>query len=608
MATRIEDYAIVGDCETTALISRQGSIDWLCFPRFDSPACFAALLGTPDHGRWSICPAGDVRETSRHYRDDTLILETDFETQQGRVTLVDFMPPRTEYPQIVRTVIGRDGQVDMRTEFVLRFNYGSVVPWVRGEDDGLSAIAGPDAVYMRSDVPLRGEDYHTVADFQVKAGQHVSFVLGWHRSYGQHPRLEDPAAALQRTSRWWKDWIAGCSYNGDWREAVVRSLITLKALIYAPTGGLVAAPTTSLPECLGGARNWDYRYCWLRDATFSLYSLIEAGHVDEARHWRDWLLRAVAGEPSQMQPLYGIDGQRWLDERNVDWLPGYENSRPVRVGNAACTQLQLDTYGEIMDVFHVVRRKGLDTDENIWQVQKAMLGHLESIWDQPDRGIWEIRGEPLPLTHSKAMAWVAFDRCVKAVEQFGLSGPVDKWRAIREKIHKQVCEQGFNSQIGAFVQSYGSDQLDASLLMLPLIGFLPSSDPRIRGTVDAIGDRLCRDGFVLRYQTDSGVDGLAHGEGAFLLCSFWLVDNLALLGRRTQACELYNRLLDLRNDVGLLAEEYSIDSGRLLGNFPQAFSHVALINSAINLSTDNGPASHRADGPGVKSATSTPVS
>ena len=593
MSSPIEDYAILGDCETVALVSRDGSIDWLCLPRFDSSACFAALLGSREHGRWQIRPVGDPQLPSRHYRDETLILETDWETDQGAVTVVDFMPPRMRHPQIVRTVIGRRGQVDMHAELVLRFNYGSVVPWVRRMNGGISAIAGPDAVHIQSDVELYGKDYQTLADFSITEGERMSFVLAWYSSYDKPPTTTDPHKSLEQTQQWWKDWVSNCTYTGDWREAVVRSLITLKALIYAPTGGLVAAPTTSLPECLGGSRNWDYRYCWLRDATFSLYALLEAGHIDEARQWRDWLLRAVAGQPSQTQPLYGIDGQRWLSEREVPWLPGYQNSAPVRVGNAASEQLQLDTYGEIMDVFHVSRSKGLRVDQNIWEVQKAMLGHLESIWHQPDRGIWEIRGEPLQLTHSKAMTWVAFDRAVRAVEQFGLPGPVQRWRDLRDRIHQQVCREGFDEQLGAFVQSYGSQELDASILMLPLVGFLPASDSRIRSTVEAIERRLCQDGFVLRYQTESQVDGLSHNEGAFLLCSFWLADNLALLGRRQQACELYNRLLGLRNDVGLLSEEYDPRAGRLLGNFPQAFSHVALINTAINLSTERGPAQHR---------------
>jgi GH15 family glucan-1,4-alpha-glucosidase len=594
MPSRIEDYALIGDRHTGALVSREGSIDWLCVPRFDSDACFAALLGSADHGRWCVRPTGEVRENRRRYRPDTLILETDFETDHGAVRLIDFMPRRTRSPQVVRTVLGLGGRVEMSMEAVIRFNYGAGIPWVRGQDGAISAVAGPDALYLSSDVELRGEDLKTVADFTVAEGQRVSFVLLWHPSYRRRPPVVDPNRALADTEKWWRRWAGRCSYDGPWRDAVVRSVITLKALTYAPTGGIAAALTTSLPEQLGGERNWDYRYCWLRDATFSLYALLSADYEEEACAWRDWMVRAVAGDPSQVQTLYGIDGQRRLAEIEIPWLEGYERSAPVRIGNAASSQLQLDIFGEVMDAMHLARRRGIHPDENAWRVQKEMLKHLEEIWRQPDEGIWEIRGPRQQLTHSKVMVWVAFDRAVKAVEQDGLAGPVDRWRKLRQAVHDEVCAQGFDRRRNAFVQSYGSDDLDASLLMMPMVGFLPAGDSRVQGTIQAIQRELTRDGLVMRYATGAGFDGLAGDEGAFLLCSFWLADALVLGGQRQEAQTLFERLLSLRNDVGLLSEEYDAATGRFLGNYPQAFSHVALVNTAMNLAAEHGPSAHRA--------------
>ncbi len=593
MPSRIEDYALIGDCQTAALVGRDGSIDWLCLPRFDSGACFAALLGTPEHGRWLLAPAGEVRQVRRRYRDGTLVLETVFETDDGAVALIDGMPPRGQAPDLVRVVEGRRGQVHMRMELVIRFDYGSAVPWVRREAEGIRAIVGPDMLHLRTGVPLRGENLTTVADFTVSDGQRVPFVLTWHPSHEPIPPPIDADAAMADTEQWWRDWSGRCITAGDWSDAVVRSLITLKALTYAPTGGLVAAATTSLPEQLGGVRNWDYRYCWLRDATFTLYSLLLAGYRDEAAAWREWLLRAVAGDPAQMHILYGLAGERRLPEWEVDWLPGYEGARPVRVGNAAANQFQLDVYGEVADMLYQCRRAGLDPEVGAWGLERALLDFLESNWDQPDEGIWEVRGPRRHFTHSKVMAWVAIDRAIKGVENFGLDGPVERWRALRTTIHDEVCREGYHSERGAFVQSYGSRQLDASLLMIPLVGFLPPSDPRVRGTVEAIERHLTTDGFVARYPTRVDVDGLPPGEGAFLACSFWLADNFALLGRHDDARRLFERLLDLRNDVGLLSEEYDPVARRLVGNFPQAFSHVGLVNTARNLSRGAGPAEVR---------------
>jgi GH15 family glucan-1,4-alpha-glucosidase len=585
MPARIEDYALLGDCETAALVSRGGSIDWLCWPRFDSGACFAALLGGPEHGRWRIAPADPAPRVRRQYRGDSLILETEFETAEGAVTLVDFMPLRGTASDLVRTVVGRRGRVAMATELILRFDYGSIVPWVsRREDGSLVAIAGPDMVSLRTPVPLRGEGLTTVGEFTIAAGETASFVMTYAPSHLRPPVAVDPVAALADTEAFWQKWSARCTYAGEWPDAVRRSLVTLKALTYRPTGGIVAAPTTSLPEQLGGSRNWDYRYCWLRDATMALLAFMDAGYFDEAAAWRDWLLRAAAGSPSQVQIMYGLGGERRLPEWEISWLPGYEGSAPVRVGNAAHGQLQVDVYGEVMDALHQARRGGVAESAEGWKLERALVSHLETIWDQPDEGIWEVRGGRQHFTHSKVMAWVALDRALKGAERFGLRGPLDRWRALRRQIHAEVCDKAFNPTLGSFVQAYGSKQLDASLLLIPLVGFLPPDDPRVRGTVEAIERRLSVDGLLLRYDTARTNDGLPPGEGAFLACSFWLADNFVLLGRHDDARALFERLLALRNDVGLLAEEYDTVAGRQVGNFPQAFSHVGVIDTALNLS------------------------
>ena len=593
MAGRIEDYALVGNCETAGLVGRDGSVDWLCLPRFDSAACFAGLLGSADHGRWLLAPAGEVRAIRRRYREGTLVLETEYETDDGAVALIDCMPTQTEAPYLVRVVEGRRGRVPMRLELVIRLAYGSQVPWVRRADDGIVAVGGPDALRLRTPVELRGEDFKTVAVFAVSAGQRVPFTLTWFPSHRPEPSALNALDAVEATTRWWQTWSERCSFAGPWRDAVVRSLITLKALTFAPTGGLVAAPTTSLPEQPGGVRNWDYRYCWLRDATFALYALMIGGYVEEARSWREWLLRTVAGKPSQAKILYGVAGERLLPEWELPWLPGYEKSAPVRIGNAASGQFQLDVYGEVIDALHCARRVGLEPDENAWRVEKALVAFVESVWSEPDEGIWEVRGPRRPFTHSRVMAWVALDRAVNAVERFRLDGPVERWRGVRDAIHADVCRQGYDAELGAFVQFYGAKLLDASLLMIPLVGFLPSDDRRVRGTVRAIERHLARDGFLVRYHTDPDVDGLPPGEGAFLPCSFWLADNLALQGRQAEARQIFERVLAVRNDVGLLAEEYDPVAGRLLGNFPQTFSHVGLINTARNLAERGGPAEHR---------------
>jgi GH15 family glucan-1,4-alpha-glucosidase len=593
-ANRIEDYALLGDCQTAALVSREGSIDWLCLPRFDSPACFAALLGGPEHGRWLLGPAGGGMARSRQYRPDTLVLETDFETEDGAVTVVDCLPIRADRPDVVRLVVGRRGRVHMRMELVIRFDYGSVVPWVTRLEDGLGAIAGPDALRLRTSIALRGEDLTTRADFTVSAGQRIGFDLTWCRSHEGWPAGLDVEDAIAATERWWGEWSGRCTYRGEWREAVLRSLITLKALTYAPTGGIVAAPTTSLPERLGGVRNWDYRYCWLRDATFTLYALMSNGYLDEARDWRSWLLRAVAGKPSQIQIMYGLAGERRLTEMELPGLPGYAGSTPVRIGNRAAEQRQLDVFGELLDTMHQAWRAGVGPGQDAWRLEKALIAYLESIWAEPDEGIWEVRGPRRQFTHSKMMAWVAFDRAIKAVERFGMEGPVERWRGCRDAIRREVCAKGYDAKRGAFVQSYGSDRLDASLLMMPMVGFLPVSDPRVRGTIEAIQRELTTDGFVARYVTHPEVDALPPGEGAFLLCSFWLADALAMLGRRDEARRQFERLLSVRNDVGLLAECYEPRAGRQVGNFPQAFSHVGLINTAKNVSRPaEGPAEDR---------------
>ena len=584
MPARIEDYALIGDCETAALVSRDGSIDWLCWPRFDSGACFAALLGKPEHGRWQITPADPNASVTRRYRAGTLILETEFETSEGTVALIDFMPPRDGASDLVRMVVGRRGRVTMRTELVLRFDYGAIVPWVTRMDDGaLRAIAGPDMVVLRTDAPLHGEGLTTVGEFTVAAGETASFVLTYTPSHHPVPVSVNAAAALTETEAFWREWTSRCTYQGEWAEPVLRSLITLKALTYAPTGGIVAAPTTSLPEQLGGSRNWDYRYCWLRDATLTLLALMDAGYYDEALAWRNWLLRAAAGSPAQVQIMYGLAGERLLTEWEVPWLPGYEGSAPVRIGNGAHGQLQLDVFGEVMDALHQARCGGMLPSAEGWRLQCALVEHLASVWESPDQGIWEVRGGPQHFTHSKVMAWVAVDRAIKGAEGFDLEGPLDRWRALRERIHAEVCDRAFDPELGSFVQSYGSKQLDASLLLMPLVGFLPPDDPRVRGTIECIERRLVVDGLVLRYDSAATDDGLPQGEGAFLACSFWLADNLVLIGRHDDARSLFERLLALRNDVGLLAEEYDTRVGRQVGNFPQAFSHVALVDTALNL-------------------------
>jgi GH15 family glucan-1,4-alpha-glucosidase len=604
MAHPIEDYALIGDCETAALVARDGSVDWLCWPRFDGGACFAALLGTPDNGRWQIAPTDAAAQATRRYRDDTLILETEFTTPTGAVTLVDFMPPRApltgdvrpepgKASDLVRLVVGKSGQVEMSCELVLRFDYGQIVPWVtRLEDGALRAIAGPDMTVLRTPVELHGDDLKTVGTFLVSEGETVPFVLSYGRSYRAPPGRTNPTDALSVTESFWRAWAGDCRDAGKWSPIVRRSLITLKALAYRPTGGIVAAPTTSLPEQLGGTRNWDYRYCWLRDATFTLLSLMNGGYYESARDWREWLVRAAAGSPKQMQIMYGIDGERRLTELELPWLPGYEGASPVRIGNAASNQLQLDVYGEVMDALYQGRRGGLAALDV--GLQRAILDHLSTIWRDPDDGIWEVRGGRQHFTYSKAMAWVAFDRAVKLAEEFGLEGPVDQWKAVRQEIHDDVCNNAFNAKLGAFTQHYGANTLDASVLLLPLVGFLPASDPRIRGTVEAIERGLMVDGFVMRYDTQSGKDGLPPGEGAFLACSFWYVDNLLLLGRRSEAEQLFDRLCGLCNDVGLLSEEYDPHAKRLVGNFPQAFSHIAMVNSAHNLALSDNSLSQRA--------------
>ena len=597
MSARLEEYGLIGDCETAALVSRAGSIDWLCWPRFDSEACFAALLGTAEHGRWLIEPVGGARRVERRYRDKTLILETTMEAPGGAVTVIDFMPPRVRHSHVVRLVRGDRGYVRMRLELVLRFDYGRTIPWVtRLEDGTLRAIAGPSMVVLRTPAPLYGRDLKTLSEFDVHEGHTVPMVLTCGRSHLPPPKPMDAAKALAATEAFWTQWAARHQSTGEWDDAVLRSLITLEALTYAPTGGIVAAPTTSLPERIGGTRNWDYRFCWLRDATLTLLALMNAGYYDEAKAWRDWLLRAAAGAPRQLQIMYGIGGERRLVETELPWLPGYERSTPVRVGNAAHDQLQLDVYGEVMDALHQARRGGLAPSEADWSFQRTLLEHVAHIWHTRDEGIWEVRGEPRSFTYSKVMAWVALDRGIRAVETCGLAGPVKRWRALRQRIHDEVCERGFDAELNSFVQSYGSKELDASLLLIPLFGFLPPSDPRVRGTVEAISRQLVHDGFVRRYVTESGVDGLDPGEGVFLMCTFWLADNLTMLGRRDEAEAIFTRLLAIRNDVGLLSEEYDPLARRLIGNFPQAFSHVALVNTANNLASSGRAAPGRATG------------
>jgi GH15 family glucan-1,4-alpha-glucosidase len=593
----IEDYALIGDCETAALVGRDGSIDWLCWPRFDSEACFAALLGTHEHGHWRIGPRHPEARVTRRYRPNTLILETRFETPEGAATLIDFMPPRGRHSNVVRIVVGEHGRVQMATKVVFRFGYGAIVPWMtRLEDGTYRAVAGPDMVVLRTPVHLRGENLTTVGTFSVATGDAIPFVLTYCQSHNPPPEARDPTSSLQATEAFWHDWTGKCTAGGTWHDAIVRSLITLKALTYAPTGGIVAAPTTSLPERPGGPRNWDYRFCWLRDATLTLLAMMHAGIYWEAAAWRDWMLRAVAGSADQIQPIYGISGERRLSEWTVPWLPGYRNSQPVRIGNAAYSQLQLDVFGEVMDAFHQSRRSGLATTDSGWRVQVAMLDELARIWSDPDEGIWEIRAGRRHFVYSKVMAWVAFDRAIKSVESFGLEGPVARWRKLRTQIFEEVCERGFDAELGSFVQYYGSKAVDASLLLMPTVGFLPVTDPRVTGTIRAVEQRLLANGFVLRYETSEDVDGLPPGEGVFLACSFWLVDVYVLQGRREDAERLFRRLLALCNDVGLLSEEYDPAAQQLLGNFPQAFSHIGLINSAFNLTRPLIPVEQRRQG------------
>jgi GH15 family glucan-1,4-alpha-glucosidase len=588
VALRIEDYALIGDTHTAALVGRDGSVDWLCLPRFDSGACFAALLGTPEHGRWLLAPNPTAAVTSQswRYQPGTLVLENDLETAEGAVRIIDFMPPRETMPDVVRLVVGLRGQVRMQMELVMRMDYGEAIPWVRREDHMLRAIAGPDALILRTPVETVGKAMTTVADFTVNEGDRVPFVLTWFASHEHTPRAVDPERALRETVEYWTGWGGSVSgIQGPWRDAVRRSLITLKALTYAPTGGIVAAATTSLPERLGGVRNWDYRYCWVRDATLTLDALMQCGCREEAVSWRQWLLRAAAGAPDQLQIMYGPAGERRLPEFELDHLPGYEGSRPVRVGNAAARQFQLDVYGELMDAMDRARHHGINESKWSWALQQTVMNFVEEHWSDPDEGIWEVRGPRRPFVHSRVMAWVAADRAVKGVEQYDLKGPVDRWRKLRRAIHLDVTENGFDAAKGAFTQYYGTDTLDASVLLIPLVGFLPPSDPRVKSTVEAIERELVVDGFVRRYQNEAGVDGLPGGEGAFLACSFWLAENLALIGRFDDARALFERLLGVANDLGLLAEEYDPIAKRLVGNYPQAFSHVGLVNTARNLTS-----------------------
>jgi GH15 family glucan-1,4-alpha-glucosidase len=599
MSKPIEDYGLIGNLVSAALIGSDGSIDWLCLPRFDSCACFAALLGGPEHGRWLLAPRDERARSSRRYLPDTAVLETRFETEQGAVTLTDFMP-FTEDEQkvdVVRIVRGERGRVPMAMELALRFNYGMAVPWVRRRDYGLSAISGPDAIELHTSVRLEGRDMKTFAAFTVHEGESVPFSLSYHPSHKMPQFVQDRSESLERTVSWWREWSKHCrfsSHNGAWNDAVRRSLITLKLLIFKPTGGIIAAPTTSLPEAIGGRRNWDYRYCWLRDSALTLYALLNAGYREEAEAWRQWLLRAAAGHPQQLHIMYGVGGERWLPENEVPWLPGYERSPPVRVGNGAATQVQLDVYGELLDTLHAAREADLSALDEAWRMQQVLLSHLEEVWQRPDHGIWEMRGKPAHFTHSRLMCWVAFDRAVKSCERFGLDGPVERWRSVRDAIHDEICERGYDPARKTFVQSYGGQALDAALLLLPQVGFLPPDDERVVGTVAAVERELLRDGLVLRYSQDVD-DGVGGAEGAFLVCSFWLADAYVMLGRLDDASRLFERLLSVRNDLGLLSEEYDPTRRRLVGNFPQGFSHVGLVNTAYNLIEAQGPARQRSE-------------
>lgn len=598
MAGLIEDYAVIGNCETMALVSRNGSIDWLCLPRFDSSACFAALLGDESNGRWQISPVDGDATTTRRYRDGTLILETTFETATGAVVIIDCMTRAEHSSNLLRRVRGLRGSVVMQADLVVRFDYGYTVPWVSRTDDGrIRFVAGPDRLMLQTTIDVKNEYLRSKGTFEVKAGQEVDFSLGWSKSYHPVPPVFDVEQLIEMEDSGWRAWSSRFQGMGEWTDIVLRSLITLKALTHFDTGGIVAAATTSLPEKIGGTRNWDYRYCWLRDATLTLYALLESNFIEEANAWQQWLVRAIAGSPEQLQIMYGIAGERRLDEWSIPWLSGYEKSAPVHIGNAASGQVQLDVYGEVMDALYYGRTRGLPADETVWGVERALIGHLQHIWDEPDDGLWEMRGGRQQFTHSKIMAWVAVDRAIRSAEEFDLEAPLDDWRNLRQKIHDEVCEKGFNPARNSFVQYYGSENLDASLLMIALVGFLPCSDPRVQGTITAIERELLRDGFVIRYDTGKMQDGLPAGEGAFLAASFWLADNYVLLGRLDDARCLFEKLVKLTNDVGLLAEEYDPALKRQVGNFPQAFSHIALINTAYNLSRAYGPATERSGNP-----------
>ncbi len=601
MSLPIESYAVIGDLQTAALVSRTGSVDWLCLPRFDGPAVFAALLGDERHGSWRIAAAGRHECTSRRYRADTLILETTWETPSGTARVVDFMPPRGEAPDIVRIVEGLSGRVEMTSDMRLQFDYGSVRPAICAIDGGFRAVAGPDAVYVNSPIDHdETDDGRHVATFAVGKGDRVPFVLTWQASQRERPKPVDADAAEADTADYWSEWVGRCTYDGEWRDPVVRSLITLRALTYEPTAGMVAAVTTSLPEALGGERNWDYRYCWLRDATMTLHALVYSGYDDEARRWREWLLRALGGDPHRLRIMYGVAGERRLPEHELDWLPGYESSRPVRIGNEASTQFQLDVFGEVLDAFHLDRSAGLTPSEEAWTVQRGLLDVLESRWREPDSGLWEMREDTRQFVHSKVMAWVGFDRAVQAVEECGFDGPVDRWRQLRDEVHREVCERGYDADRNTFVQAYGSKHLDASALLIPHTGFLPPDDPRIAGTVDAIGRELSRDGLVFRYSPDAKPAGLEDTEATFNACSFWYADALHLVGRADEARRVFERVLDLRNDVGLLSEQYDVTEGRQVGNTPQAFSHVALVTAARALSETGAGRVRRHDPPKLK--------
>jgi GH15 family glucan-1,4-alpha-glucosidase len=603
MAGLIEDYGLIGDLQTAALVGRDGSIDWLCLPRFDSPACFAALLDQEHAGRWLLAPAHGGPCTRRRYRDGSLVLETEWETADGTVRVVDLMPPRGDAPDVVRVVEGVTGRVRMRTELLLRFDYGSVAPWVRTLDGEIGAIAGPDAVWLATPAAVAHDGRAIRGEFTVTAGDRVPFVLTHAASHLPRPPRIDPLRALADTERFWADWTAGCSYGGRWTEAVHRSLVTLKALTDRPTGGIVAAATTSLPEQLGGSRNWDYRFCWLRDATFTLQALLGTGYVAEARAWRDWLLRAVAGDPADLRIMYALDGARRIPETELPWLAGYQGAAPVRVGNAAAAQFQLDVWGEVLDGLHLSRLAGLASTADAWDLQRALLDFLEGHWNEPDNSLWEVRGPRRPFVHSRVMAWAGVDRAVQAVERFGLDGPVDRWRRLRQDIHDEVCAKGYDADRGTFTQFYGSRGLDAALLLIPRVGFLDWGDQRVVGTVQAVRRELSEDGLLLRYrpEADGGVDGLGGRENAFLACSFWLADALHGIGRQDEAEHLFERLLGLRNDLGLLSEEYDVSAGRQVGNTPQAFSHVGLVNTARHLS--GSPAAHAAGRERVRGGT-----